>query len=91
MFHPRVNFINFSFGIITSVDESSTGEGAEKPLLCALLPGYLLAQALHEQAALRTNKRDGEVWVRLPESRRFREMLFKLTPCQLNTIHHGLG
>lgn len=89
--HPRVDFINFSFGIITGVGESLRGEGAEKPLLCALVPGYLLAQALHGQAALRTKEGDGEVWVRLPESRRFRGILFELTLCQLNTIHHGSG
>lgn len=91
MLHPRVYFINFSFGIVTSVGESPTGEGAEKPLLCALVPGYLLAQALHDLAAPRTKEGDGEVWVRLPESRRFREMLFELTPHELNTVHHGSG
>lgn len=35
-------FINFPFGIITGVDESPAGEGAEKPLLCALVPGFCL-------------------------------------------------
>lgn len=43
MLHPRVDFINFSFAIVTSVGERPTGEGAEKPLLCALVPGYLLS------------------------------------------------
>lgn len=58
MLHPRVDFINLSFGIITSVCESPAGEGAEKPLLCALVPGYLLASGLYEQAALRTKDRE---------------------------------
>lgn len=58
MLHPRVDFINFSFAIVTSVGERPTGEGVEKPLLCALVPGYLLAQALREQAALRTKEGD---------------------------------
>lgn len=91
MLHSRVDFINFSSTIITGVGERPAGEGVEKPLLCALVPGYLLAQALREQAALRTKEGDREAWARLPESERFREMLFELTPCQLNPIHHGSG
>lgn len=69
MLHPKVDyFINFSFPtIITSVRECLTGEGFEKPLLCAPMPGsapgYPLAQALHGQAALKTEQGyRGKAW-----------------------------
>lgn len=97
--HPEVdyfiNFITFFATIVISVHECLTGEGFEKPLRCAPVPGgapgYALAQALHGQAALKTEEGygGGSMAVRLNKSGRFREMPFELTPRQLNTVHHA--
>lgn len=71
-------FFHFSFAtIIISVHECLAGEGFEKPLLCAWVPGAApgcpLAQALHEQAVLETEEgHAGEHGGRTPKIREIR-------------------